>query len=344
MLLTRVMSKATASDVLHGVGLSCSPDGSNRPSHKQVEQYRRMKAKEYFEDLRDLLPASRDTRCDRNKILQEAIEYLKELQGLSTPRDRGDEDDDGLQFEMEDDSPKKEGDTRHLSHNQVEQRRRQLAKSHFEELRALLPDAGKFDKNAILLHTIKMIRRLSGQASSSASSPSPTNQPVSRSAPTSWRSHQSFDAADSVYGGLSGLSQVASSLSSASDVSDMLSSSCPEGRGRKRSPESVLLDESWERKRRVSDVMEEEVHGFKEEARRSELSHGGAGARGSHGVQGTHPPVGMRRAPFARERAQHACLHAQDYSTDSCKFRQRPRPGGHVTDGAMLLSSCGGLL
>jgi hypothetical protein len=260
------MAKASASDELHGAGLSSSLDGSNRPSHKQVEQYRRMKAKEYFEDLRDLLPASRDTRCDRNKILQEAIEYVKELQGLSNPRNRDDDDDDGLQFDMEDDSTKKEEDTRHLSHNQVEQRRRQLAKSHFEELRALLPDAGKFDKNTILLHTIQLIRRLTGKETSPGSSPSPTNECLSRSAPTSWASHASTEAAESPYAGLSGLSHVASSLSSASDLSEMLSSSCPEGRGRKRSPESVLFEETFERKRRVSDVLEEEDVRVKDEA------------------------------------------------------------------------------
>ena len=255
--------------MLHEVGLSSSFDGSNRPSHKQVEQYRRMKAKEYFEDLRDLLPASRETRCDRNKILQEAIEYVKELQGLSTPRDRVHEDDDGLQFDMDDESTKKDDDTKHLSHNQVEQRRRQLAKSHFEELRALLPDSAKFDKNAILLHTIQMIRRLTGKEGGTSSSPSPTDEYLSRSAPASWRSQQSTEAAESCYDGLSGLSQAASSLSSVSDLSDMLSTSCPEGRGRKRSPESLFSEESFERKRRVSDVMEEGEARIEEESSRS---------------------------------------------------------------------------
>jgi len=255
------------------LGLSCSPGGSNRPSHKQVEQYRRMKAKEYFEELRDLLPASRDTKCDRNRILQEAIEYVKELKGLTPPRDRtgGDLDDDGLQFDLEEDSGKKEEDTKHLSHNQVEQRRRQLAKGHFEELRALLHDAAKFDKNTILLHTIRLIHKLTGNGSkSSDSSPSPTNECLSRSAPASWRSQLSTEAGDSSYCGLSGLSQAASSLSSASDLSDLLSSSCPEGRGRKRSPSSLLPDECYERKRRVSDVLEEEAPRVKAEVDNAE--------------------------------------------------------------------------
>lgn len=38
-----------------------------RMSHKQVEQFRRQKAKEYFEELRELLPNNTDHRCDRNK-------------------------------------------------------------------------------------------------------------------------------------------------------------------------------------------------------------------------------------------------------------------------------------
>jgi len=265
------MSKA--SDMYDDMGLSCSPDGSNRPSHKQVEQYRRMKAKEYFEDLRDLLPSSRDTRCDRNRILQEAIEYVKELEGLIAPRDRSSgDDDDGLQFDM--DEEKRDEDTKHLSHNQVEQRRRQLAKSHFEDLRNLLPDAGKFDKNTILLHTIQLIRKLTGKEEKRAgsSSPSPTNECLSRSAPASWRSQQSTVVNDSCFSGLSGLSLIASSLSSSSDLSDLLSSSCPEGRGRKRSPPTSLFpgdDDGSERKRRVSDVLEEDAPRVKQEVDRS---------------------------------------------------------------------------
>jgi len=259
------MSRYSADVDDHDMDMGCP----NRPSHKQVEQYRRMKAKEYFEELRDLLPSSRDTKCDRNRILQEAIEYVKELKGLTPPRDRcGDEDDEGLQFDMEEDAGRADEDTKHLSHNQVEQRRRQLAKGHFEELRALLHDAAKFDKNTILLHTIRLIRNYTGKVctSSSDSSPSPTNEGLSRSAPASWRSQLSTEAGESSYGGLSGLSQAASSLSSASDLSDLLSSSCPEGRGRKRSPSSVLPDDGYERKRRVSDVLEEDGPRVKLEA------------------------------------------------------------------------------
>ena len=268
-------SESKTSEMMDDMGLSCSPDGSNRPSHKQVEQYRRMKAKEYFEDLRDLLPSSRDTRCDRNRILQEAIEYVKELQGLIAPRDRsGCDDEDDLQFDFDED--KKDEDTKHLSHNQVEQRRRQLAKSHFEDLRNLLSDAGKFDKNTILLHTIQLIRKLTGKEEKiSTSSPSPTNECLSRSAPASWLSQRST-VNESSFCGLSGLSLVASSMSSGSDLSDLLlSSSCPEGRegrGRKRSPQTSLFpgdDDGYERKRRVSDVLEEEAPCVKEEVDRS---------------------------------------------------------------------------
>jgi hypothetical protein len=317
------MSRYSADVDDHDMDMGCP----NRPSHKQVEQYRRMKAKEYFEELRDLLPSSRDTKCDRNRILQEAIEYVKELKGLTPPRDRcgkrtlreemdgwtparglsteaaseecrpafdrrtsllflerqsnvhdalrwrhdrdskarkGDEDDDGMQFDMKEDA----GRAIRLSHKQVERRRRQLAKSHFEELRALLHDAARFDKNTILLHTIRLIRNYTGKVCTSSSdfSPSPTNEGLSRSAPASWRSQLSTEAGDSSYCGLSGLSQAASSLSSASDLSDLLSSSCPEGRGRKRSPSSVLPDDGYERKRRVSDVLEEDGPRVKLEA------------------------------------------------------------------------------
>ena len=240
-------------------GLSSSLDSLNRPTHKQVEQHHRMKAKEYFEELRELLPWSRD-KCDRNRTLQEAIEYVKELQGVSTPRNR-DECDDGLQFEMDGVRAKKEPEeARQLSHNQMEQRRRQLAKAHFEELRALLPDSGKYDKNTILFHTIAMIRKLTGQEKTPTSSPSPQNlgDGLSRSVPTSWASARHTVAADSSMCGLAGLTRAASSLSSASDLADLLSTSCPEG-SRKRSPSAMLADGSCERKRRVSDVLDEDA-------------------------------------------------------------------------------------
>ena len=43
------MSRYSADVDDHDMDMGCP----NRPSHKQVEQYRRMKAKEYFEELRD---------------------------------------------------------------------------------------------------------------------------------------------------------------------------------------------------------------------------------------------------------------------------------------------------
>ena len=155
----------------------------------------------------------------------------------------------------------------------MEQRRRQLAKSHFDELRALLPDAGKYDKNTVLLHIIQLIRKLTGKEDQSAtSSPSPTN--LSRSAPApasaSWRSQQSTVAAESSCCGLSGLSRAASSLSSSSELCDLLSTSVPEGsasrNGRKRSPTWLLgFDQGYERKRRVSDVLEDDAACLKQE-------------------------------------------------------------------------------
>lgn len=36
-------------------------------SHKQVEQHRRLKAKQFFDELRCLVPAARDPKNDRNK-------------------------------------------------------------------------------------------------------------------------------------------------------------------------------------------------------------------------------------------------------------------------------------
>ena len=206
--------------------------GSNRPSRAQVERYRRIKATEYFEELCDLLPSSRHAKCDRLRILQGAIEYVKELTGLTPPRDRcgkqtlreemdgwtpgrglsteaaseesraafdlrtsllflerqnnvhdtlrrrhardskarkNDKDEDGLQFDIEEDDIEEDaGRAKHLSHSQMDRRRRQLAKGHFEELRALLHDAAKFDKNTILLHTIRLIRKHTGNAGTSS--------------------------------------------------------------------------------------------------------------------------------------------------------------------------------
>jgi len=137
-------------------------------SHKQVEQHRRMKAKQYFEELRAMLPSGVDSRSDRNKVLSVSIDYLKELLGKgagsrSSGTCSGADDDDGLMFEM-DDAVK-------LSHNVVEQRRRHMARGYFDELRALLPhaQAAKFDKNTVLLHTVALIRQLQAGLSTASS-------------------------------------------------------------------------------------------------------------------------------------------------------------------------------
>jgi hypothetical protein len=47
------------------------------------------------------------------------------------------------------------------SHNEVEQRRRQQAKQHYDELRALLPNSSKYDKNAVLQNSILLIQQVS---------------------------------------------------------------------------------------------------------------------------------------------------------------------------------------
>mmetsp|Transcript_61773 Transcript_61773/g.147721 ORF Transcript_61773/g.147721 Transcript_61773/m.147721 type:complete len:313 (-) Transcript_61773:1327-2265(-) len=140
-----------------------------RMSHKQVEQFRRQKAKEYFEELRELLPNNTDHRCDRNKILQEAITYVRELKGMKGGTSQDDEDgtNEDMQFEMED-VAESEGGAK-PSHNEVEQRRRLLAKQYFDELRSLLPNAAKFDKNTVLVNTILLIKNLTGEKSAPSS-------------------------------------------------------------------------------------------------------------------------------------------------------------------------------
>eukprot|EP00961_Rhodomonas_salina_P061034 819717-Rhodomonas_salina.2 len=45
-------------------------EGSERLSHKEVEQRRREKAKQYFDELRALLPCGADSKFDKNTILQ----------------------------------------------------------------------------------------------------------------------------------------------------------------------------------------------------------------------------------------------------------------------------------
>lgn len=164
---------ATAADALLSFQFQDDDDESPvvRMSHKQVEQHRRMKAKQYFEELRAMLPHGVDSRSDRNKVLSVAIDYLRELLGKTgtstktrspTEFNHAD-DDDELMFEM-DDAVK-------LSHNAVEQRRRHMARGYFDELRSLLPhaQAAKFDKNSVLLHTVALIRKLQAGFSTTSS-------------------------------------------------------------------------------------------------------------------------------------------------------------------------------
>jgi len=78
------------------------------------------------------------------RILQEAINFLKDVKGMKTsPWNSPEASESGLQFEMED-IEQEMNSSKALSHNEVEQRRRQMAKQLFEELRALLPDSGCF--------------------------------------------------------------------------------------------------------------------------------------------------------------------------------------------------------
>jgi len=158
----------------------------SRMSHKQVEQHRRLKAKQFFDELRCLVPAARDPKNDRNKVLQLAIEYLKALKSgqgdWHSSQFRANEHaarDDGngeLMFEMDPENDKvkpadaddksksselSETDKR-LSHNEVEQRRRFQAKILYDELRSLIPNSSKYDKNTVLFYTIQTIKQLSG--------------------------------------------------------------------------------------------------------------------------------------------------------------------------------------
>jgi hypothetical protein len=66
-----------------------------------------MKAKQYFEEVRAMLPYGVDSRSDRNKVLAVAIDYIRELQGAAPVSRRKmslthDEAECDLMFEMED--------------------------------------------------------------------------------------------------------------------------------------------------------------------------------------------------------------------------------------------------
>jgi len=59
---------------------SIPDEGTERLSHKEVEQRRREKAKQYFDELRALLPCGADSKFDKNTILQNTIAMIKQLQ------------------------------------------------------------------------------------------------------------------------------------------------------------------------------------------------------------------------------------------------------------------------
>ena len=72
-----------------------------RMSHKQVEQHRRLKAKQYFDELRCLVPTGRDPKNDRNRVLQLAIEYLRNVESGKTPVGDSRDSDADLMFSMD---------------------------------------------------------------------------------------------------------------------------------------------------------------------------------------------------------------------------------------------------
>jgi hypothetical protein len=140
-----------------------------------VEQHRRLKAKQYFGQLRCLVPTGLDPKNDRNKVLSLAVDHLRSLKvgKGATAEGASMESNSDLIFSMDADDmqqakphePTKAGDAeedKRLSHNEVEQKRRQQARQHYEELRALLPNSAKFDKNTLLQHAIQAIRELAG--------------------------------------------------------------------------------------------------------------------------------------------------------------------------------------
>lgn len=150
-------------------------------SHKQVEQHRRQKAKQYFDELRCLVPNGRDPKNDRNKVLSLAIDHMQNLKAgkvtdsqsstSSTTSDGNpdliftmDADDMPTSKTAESDSQPKAAESeadKRLSHNEVEQKRRKQARQHYDELRALLPNAAKYDKNTVLACTIQVMRQMS---------------------------------------------------------------------------------------------------------------------------------------------------------------------------------------
>jgi len=92
------------------------------------------------------------------------IEYLKELQGTTKAGDGNCAgSDNGLHMDEHTIKTERDVDTKHLA----EKRRRERAKTLFKELRSLvganLTEAGKFDRNSILLHTIQLIQKLTGK-------------------------------------------------------------------------------------------------------------------------------------------------------------------------------------
>ena len=121
------------------------------------------------------MPTGHDPKNDRNKVLSLAVEHLRSLKAGkgATAEGASTESNSDLIFSMDADDvqqvkplePTKAGDAgeyKRLCHNEVERKRRQQARQHYEELRALLPNSANFDKNTLLQHAIQAIRDRAG--------------------------------------------------------------------------------------------------------------------------------------------------------------------------------------
>ena len=149
-----------------------------RTSRNRIEHRRRLTAKQYFERLRCLVPGGTDPKCDRNRLLQIAIEHLKHLMGGELPamsqsaasqkaQSEATSGDDTMEIDADGsaDGSKVELESREdrkLSHYELDQRRRQQANKHYDEMRLLLPNSSQFNKNAVLHHAILLMQQLSG--------------------------------------------------------------------------------------------------------------------------------------------------------------------------------------
>jgi len=163
-------------------------------SHNQVEHNRRLRAKQLFDELRQILPGGSDNGKfkDRNALLQIAVDVLRaaeckdemgsedevKVESESNPSEPEVESRSGLYCEilaggqawegLPDGDTKGDGEDgeKKLSHSEAEQRRRLMARNFYNELRNLLPgpDTERLDKNAILQRTIERLKEVAAAA------------------------------------------------------------------------------------------------------------------------------------------------------------------------------------